>query len=155
MTSEERATLQREAGAIRKAYLRYIGDLSGKPESQQERMALVDRYEEIEGLLANSSISIDFSDDLDDIPRQSSLPLIYSGKTDPEVMGETAAEEMILRMEAWNIRLCLRKFRKKKPVDDEIMQQFQARYSVLNDLLATDRYSDTNCCSFPELSPEI
>ena len=93
-------SVEREAGAIRKAYLKHIGDVPGDPTSQQERMALVDQYEKIEKLLANGSISIDFSDDLDHILQHATLPSIYGGNTDHEVMAETDAEEMILRMEA-------------------------------------------------------
>jgi hypothetical protein len=108
-------------------------------------MALAERYKEIEQQLDNSTH--------DTAPNPPPLPPIYGGGTDKDVMSETAAEEMILRMEAWNIRLSLRNVRQEKPLDTGAVEAFQNRYTALNALLETTRYSDADFCVAPELAP--
>jgi len=141
MTDAEGKGLQDEAACIRRAFAGYFGDLSGNPEAQLDRQALLRRYEELGGRLPDG-------------PGAQTLPGLCGGEADASILSEREGEEMLMRMEAWNIRLCLRKLRGRGGDVSESREKLQGRYKELNLELGGDRFREVDFCSAPELASE-
>ncbi len=142
MTDAARKRILEEATRIRKAFVRYLDDLSGHPETQINRQDLIGRYEELEEQLAGEG------------PGAQTLPGLCFQAAGDSVLLEREGEEMLMRMEAWNIRLCLRKLRLRGGDVSESSKKLLDRYEKINLQLSGGRFKEIDFCSVPELVPK-